>query len=54
MQSCALLKHIEKRRKKETAENRCTLRLKNINGKEVFSTMNLELLCREAASLFRA
>lgn len=32
MQSCALLKHTEKRRKKETAENCCTLRLKDING----------------------
>lgn len=42
MQSCALLKHIEKRRKKETAE------------KLLHPATNLELLCREAASLFRA
>ena len=40
--------------KKRQQKNCCTLRLKNINGKEVFSTTNLELLCREAASLFRA
>lgn len=40
--------------KKETAENHCTLRLKKGNGSEGFPTSNLDLFCREAASLFRA
>lgn len=49
-----LLKPFEKRRKKEIAENRCTLTLQKGNGSEGFSASNLELFCREAASLFRA
>jgi len=54
VENCMLLKPFEKRRKKEIAENRCTLTLQKGNGSEGFSASNLELFCREAASLFRA